>query len=361
MKSPENPPPVRPDTHAAALRAPGSPVRDIFIRLMQLAPSPLDCAGLLAFCVGAAALIECALGLLKQPTPPALQLQSQCQALAKACIERFETCGAADAYKPMANYKSSYPAWAAIAAAGEAEALGTHPAAAALGTELSMCLDKSKKMAIAFARDAPLVLADDEWQGVSLYEAIEFDGEGKQPAWLTHAKGALVDFRGVFEQAPPDPPSPKTFEERAANELRNRAAYASYRRRAGILDSTCLSRTQIAESIAYGSPAPFATLAAHRPLRFFAPSRPDASIGPSRENLGAASGPPESHRTAISRRSCKQQKRGARLPPNAPQLWDRSLSPSRTQPASACAQRPPGRPAPPSRRRCPCRPRASRR
>ena len=174
MKSPENPPPVRPDTHAAALRAPGSPVRDIFLRLMRLAPPPLDC-------VGAAALIDCALGLLKQPTPPVLQLQSQCQALAKACIERYEACGAADAYKPMADYKSSYPAWAAIVAAGEADALGTHPATAALGAELSMCLDKSKKMAIAFARDARLALADDEWQGVSLHEAIEFDGEGKQP------------------------------------------------------------------------------------------------------------------------------------------------------------------------------------
>jgi hypothetical protein len=33
----------RNDTHAAALRAPDSPVRGILNRLMKVAPPPLDC------------------------------------------------------------------------------------------------------------------------------------------------------------------------------------------------------------------------------------------------------------------------------------------------------------------------------
>ena len=260
---------VRPDTHAAALRAPESPVRDILIRLMHLAPEPLDCAGLLAFCVGAAALIESALSLLEQPAPPIVQLQSQCHELARACIARFEAHGAADAYRPMTDYKSSHPAWAAIVAAGETDGIGAHPAAAALGAALCLCLEKHKPMAVAFARDARLALAHDEWDGVRLHDFTEFEWDGRPPAWLAHAKKVLIDFRGLFEQAPPEPPSPKTFEERAANELRNRAAYASYRRRAGILGSTCLSRTQVAESIAYGSPAPFSTLAERKAAMWF--------------------------------------------------------------------------------------------
>jgi hypothetical protein len=55
----------RSDTHAAALRAPDSAVRGILNRLIQAAPAPLDCGGLLSFCVGAAWLLDTAKGLLK--------------------------------------------------------------------------------------------------------------------------------------------------------------------------------------------------------------------------------------------------------------------------------------------------------
>ena len=48
----------RSDTHAAALCAPESPVRAILNRLMQAAPAPLDCGGLLSFCSGATWVAE---------------------------------------------------------------------------------------------------------------------------------------------------------------------------------------------------------------------------------------------------------------------------------------------------------------
>ena len=92
----------RSDTHAAALRATDSAVRGILNRLMQTAPAPLDCGGLLSFCVGAASLCGIAAGLLKQPKPEFLMLRDECKALAAACIARFEAAGQTDAEPPPA-------------------------------------------------------------------------------------------------------------------------------------------------------------------------------------------------------------------------------------------------------------------
>jgi len=108
----------RHDTHAAALRAPDSPVRGILNRLTKVAPPPLDCGGLLAFCVGTSALIDIGQRLLKEPAPEFLMLQGECQTLAAACIARFEAAGQADAEGAYDEYKTSHPAWAAVVAAG---------------------------------------------------------------------------------------------------------------------------------------------------------------------------------------------------------------------------------------------------
>jgi hypothetical protein len=258
----------RSDTHAAALRAPESPVRAILNRLMQAAPAPLDCGGLLSFCSGATLLLDIAQGLLKQPTADYRALLDECKALAAACIDRFEAAGQADP-DGASDYKASHPAWAAIVEAGSRDDTATNPAAAALAVELCVSLVERKRVATKFAGQARIAMGHEELQGVTLHEAIEADWEGSTPPWLSQAKKALVAFRARFESAPPEPPAPKTFEERAAAELRNRAAFASYRRRAGVTDKTCLSRTQIAESISYGRPAPFSTLDERRVAMWF--------------------------------------------------------------------------------------------
>lgn len=244
----------RSDTHAAALRATDSPVRGILNRLMQAAPAPLDCGGLLSFCVGAATLCDIAAGLLKQPKPEFLMLRDECKALAAACIARFDAAGQTDAEGASYSYKTSHPAWAAVVEAGDREDAATSPAAAALAVELCVSLAERKRIAVAFASETRIAMGNDEWQDVTLHEAIELDWEGRVPLWISHGKKALVAFRGLFESAPPEPPTPKTFEERAAADLRNRAAFAKYRHRAGIADNTCLSRTQSVGSISYGSP-----------------------------------------------------------------------------------------------------------
>lgn len=259
----------RSDTHAAVLRAPESPVRAILNRLMQVAPPPLDCGGLLSYCTGVALLVDIAQGLLKQPTAEFLTLRGECKALAAACIDRFATAGQADPEDASTEYKTSNPAWAAIVEAGSRDDTATNPAAAALAVELCVSLLERKRVATAFAGQARIALGHEELQGVTLHEAIEADWDGRAPPWLPHGKKALVVFRAQFESAPPEPPAPKTFEERAAAELRNRAAFASYRRRAGVTDKTCLSRTQVAESISYGSPAPFYTLEERRATMWF--------------------------------------------------------------------------------------------
>ena len=104
----------RSDTHAAALRATDSAVRGILNRLMQTAPAPLDCGGLLSFCVGVASSFDIACGLLKQPKPEFLTLHAESKALAAACIARFEAAGQTDADGAADPYKRSHPAWAAL-------------------------------------------------------------------------------------------------------------------------------------------------------------------------------------------------------------------------------------------------------
>lgn len=265
----KQPVPVRPDTHAAALRAPDSPVRHAFSKLYSAAPLPLECAGLLAGCVGTAALINAAVGLLKQPTEAAVTLQSQYQELARACALRFEAAGHGDAYEAMASYKTAHPAWAAIVATGEIDRLHDHPAALALGVDLCLSLIKSKKMATAAATSGRLALLNESLCGISLFETMDIEWDSRAPHWVKHAKKVMPEFLAEFERAPPEPPAPLTFEERAAKELKHRAAFASYRRRAGILDTSCLSRTQIADAIAYGHPAPFASLIERKAAMWF--------------------------------------------------------------------------------------------
>ncbi len=171
----------RSDTHAAALRAPDSAVRGILNRLIQAAPAPLDCGGLLSFCVGAAWLLDTAKGLLKQPKPEFLTLQAECTALAAACIDRFEAAGQTDAEGASYSYRTSHPAWAAIVEAGNREDADAHPAAAALAVELCVSLAERKRLAVAFAADARITMGNDEWQGVSLHQAIEMEWEGRLP------------------------------------------------------------------------------------------------------------------------------------------------------------------------------------
>lgn len=247
-------------TVAIQLRAPDSPVRAAMSRLDGVAPPPLECSKLMAVCIGASCCAATAIGLLKQPNPKALAIRAEVQALAAACIDEYERRGESDTEEVITARTAGHPAWFALGAAGGTQVLNDHAAASALGVELCLSWLKSKKMATAFAAGAGAALGEDDLQGLPLVELFRAEEGVKVPHWVKHAKSAYIDFLTEFEAAPPAPPEPKSFEDRATMELRCRAAFASFRRRAGILDDTCLSHRQIKEALAYKSPDIFRSL-----------------------------------------------------------------------------------------------------
>jgi hypothetical protein len=252
---------VQSATIAMQLRAPESPVRAAMSRLDSAAPPPLECWKLLAVCAGASGCVAAAISQLKQPNQRALAIRAEVQALAAACIDEYERRGESDT---ETGRSSGHPAWFALSESGGTEGLDDHAAARAIGVELSLSWLKGKKMAAAFSIGAAAALAEDALRGMPLVELFRA-GEGvRLPHWVKYSKSAYVDFLTEFEAAPPSPPEPRSFEERAKTELRCRAAFASFRRRAGILDDTCLSRRQIKEALAYKSPDIFRSLKERR-------------------------------------------------------------------------------------------------
>jgi hypothetical protein len=255
---------VQASTVAMQLRAPDSSVRPAINRLTSIGPPPLDCAGLLAACVGASGCVAAAVSILKQPNAIALAIKEELKALAIGCIELYERGSLSDAEEFVSGRSAGHPAWCAFSAAGRTADLAEHPAAVALGAELCLCWVSGKKAAVAFATGAAAALNNDELRLLHLPDMFHPEEGVRLPGWLKHSRSVYTDFLAEFETAPPPPPEPPTFEERAKTELRCRAAFASFRRRAGILDDTCLSRRQISEALEYGFPGIFDSVAQRR-------------------------------------------------------------------------------------------------
>ena len=247
-------------TVVLALRAADSEARGLLAHLTKSAPPPLDLPGLLAVVAGANTAARAAFQCLKAPNAAAVALLDELHCLGTACAEAYAARpGCVDAAGVMGGRLKANPAWALLCKLGDTEGAADHPATVAAGIELLLSLHANKPMAIASCSSARVALKEGQLNSIPIEEIFDlYEGE-PWPQWLKRCRATYPEFLAAFDSTPPPPPSPRTFEERARTELRCRAAFASHRRRAGVLDDTCFSRRQVSAAVAYSGFGVFRT------------------------------------------------------------------------------------------------------
>lgn len=261
--------PTKPVSHATialSLREQGSAARVPLARLTKVALPQLDHAELLGVIMGANAAAHAAYLVLKSPNPNAAALLDELHVLAMACTAEYQCrVGCVDSIDGMEGRRKANPAWALLAAIGSSiESVSQHPAITAAGVELLLSLHQQKPMAAAFCGSARVALKVEHLDGVSIKALLDINAGEKMPSWVKRTQVTLAEFLAAFDNAPPPPPPPRTFEERVRTELSCRAAFASHRRRAGVLDDTCFSQRQIAQAVNYSGSGMFRSAAERR-------------------------------------------------------------------------------------------------
>lgn len=247
-------------TVVLALRDAGSVARGPFARLTKTAPPPLDHGGLLAVTHGANAAARAAYRCLKAPNSKATALLDELHCLGMTCAAEYAARpGWIDAANSMDGRLKANAAWALLWKIGAEKLAEDHPAVVAAGIELLLSLNDRKPMAVASCSSARVALKDDQLSGVSIEALFEMYQGESPPQWLKRCGATYAEFLAAFDADPPAPPPPRTFADRARTELGCRAAFASHRRRAGVLDDTCFSRRQVSAAVAYSGSGVFRT------------------------------------------------------------------------------------------------------
>ncbi|MBH9553946.1 hypothetical protein [Inhella gelatinilytica] len=211
-----------------------------------------------AVIAGAFGALSNAFALLKQPNPTAIGMQEELSLLHSACAEEYaKRSGLVDAPDGLAGRLRATPAWSLLSRLGLPQPGISHPAATVAGMELMLSLHRGKVMAASFCNGVRLALEEEALNLVSLESLLSTHQDEKPPHWIKHARTIYADFFSAFDETSPQPLPPRSFEDRARTELACRAAFATYRRRAGVLDDTCLSRRQIAEAVGYAGTGVF--------------------------------------------------------------------------------------------------------
>ena len=261
-KNPGHRSPVKPvsnSTIALSLRHHDSAARVSLAKLTKVAPPPLDHARLLAVITGAYWAARAAYVVLKSPNAAITVLLDELHGLGLACTAEYERrAGCVDSLDDADGRLKANPAWALLGAIGSAaESARDHPAVVAAGIELLISLHQQKPMAVASCASARVALKTEPLGGISIEALLELSKGEKMPQWVTRTRITFAEFLATFDDAPPPPPPLRSFEERARTELSCRGAFASHRRRAGVLDDTCFSRRQISQAASYSSKGMF--------------------------------------------------------------------------------------------------------
>lgn len=240
-------------------------MRQAFSELSRVAPPPLEFPALLTVIVGASAAIKDAFSILRQPNPKAIAFRDLLRALCERCIDEYEArAGSIDATGTLEGRLRTNPAWALLNELGARESEKLHPASVATGIELMLSLHNRKPMAAAFCSQARLALETAELAELPLEAVMETPTGEPLPRWVKHTKSRFAGFLAEFDSVPPTPVLPRSFDDRCRTELVSRAAFANYRRRAGVLDDTCFSRRQISIATTYAAAGAFRTVAERR-------------------------------------------------------------------------------------------------
>ena len=254
----------KPYSIALSLRAPDSPVRSQMARLSRVAPPPLDCAHLSWVCKAATRAVDDAFRILSRANAAAHALREELASLLSACMSEYQRRAAADLESGLERRLLATPAWSALSVARILPEGTCHPALTALGIELALSWLKNMPMAAAFCNGARSAFEDVDLVNTDLLKLMEVHEGEKLPHWIKHARAVFAEFLASFDDLPPPPPTPKSFEEKAKLEFLGRAAFPTYRCRAGVLDDTCMNLRQIDEAMQFAGAGGFDTPAARR-------------------------------------------------------------------------------------------------
>ena len=255
---------TRPDSIALSLRAQDSPVRSQMARLSRVAPPPLDCTNLSWVCESTVRVVEDAFRLLRRANPAAQALREELASLLSACVSEYQRRGTADLEGGLDRRLLATPAWSALSIVRNMPEGTCHPALTALVIELALSWLNNKPMAVAFCNGVRAAFEDADLLNNDLLKLMAVQEGERLPHWIKHARAVFAEFLVSFDDLPPPPPAPKSFEEKAKLEFLGRAAFPTYRCRAGVLDDTCLSPRQIDEAMQFAGAGGFDSPAARR-------------------------------------------------------------------------------------------------
>lgn len=216
--------------------------------LCQIAKPPLDGACLLFVCEGAERSFAAAMTLLNKPNALAIGIRAQLKDLVHACREIYANQEIVDVYKTLTRRLLPNPAWAAMAKLGDLESDTCTGVAAAIGVNLALAWVGQKQLADGYMSRLRKSIPMETVRAADLLEQLPIRMEFLDDGWSRQLLKFLPDFWALFDSQVHAPQPEKTLDQKALSEWKGRAAYPSYRRRAAVLDKTCMSMGQIARA-----------------------------------------------------------------------------------------------------------------
>lgn len=213
--------------------------------LCENAQPPIDAACLLFVCRGAQRAFGAALELLREPNEHAISIDEQLKELVCACQQIYAERQRADAYETLKRRLHANPGWAALAKLGSLSSNVSSGFAAAIGVNLALALAGKKLLAVAYMHSLRKCLPGEPITPLELLDELPTLIDLSTENWPRQLTKFLPDFWACFDSHEHPPPPPKTVHEKITSEWKGRAAFPSYRRRAAVLDKTCLSARQI--------------------------------------------------------------------------------------------------------------------
>jgi hypothetical protein len=214
-----------------------------FQALLDAVDHPADLPLLNSVVSGSLKSFEAAIGLIDFPNNKGLEILGQLTSLSTATKAAYTAHSVVDVESSSKRRLVDFQGWKALAAAGNLDSSRTEsPALAALGVNLGLAWLRKKEMAHAFCKNIQK----------NLYESNKgIEALFRRPAgdpicpWHSQFYKFWLEFHREFSAVPLPPETELDIDQATKSNLIGRAGFPSARRRAAILDSTCLSRDQI--------------------------------------------------------------------------------------------------------------------
>jgi hypothetical protein len=217
---------------------------------------PLDLRAAAAALRGAKLAIHIAYTILSEPNAKAISLLAKVAHLQETLQRVHSECQVEDLDAGIRKTLASYPQWRLLATAGDLEFDGNALQFGA-GVELALALANDRKMATnwckVFRCDKSLL----NTKPTTLQAALIDLENPLRSEWSTRLKKNLAEFIQTFDNIPPHPTKPRSFDERVKENWRSKAAFATQPARAAVLDDRCLSLQQFRKAMQHRPDSPY--------------------------------------------------------------------------------------------------------